>query len=312
MSGHAAHDVDLLALEDLLARLFLVGPVAGDTYSDHVRDARIQIDRDAGREARAVLQQRPAQATERGIGALLDVPRTIDRRVDVPTDLELVERHTYVGRMFDTALDESERHIDADGAGLRRICIAALNLVHELTDRVGSAPFDDGQHTPLGCGGWEPDVLVATGLRSLIDCQLPYRRQLGPREGKCDIAFADRRHPVPALALQPGGGRRGHLLAQHQHHGLEQRRETREPASPRRIDLAITVVGQFDPWDANLEEAIVLEEVQVSVALGPCIVDRVLTLSAAGRKATSGFEVDPDRQNPSRGVEIRAGHVPGS
>ena len=61
MSEQGAHDVDLLAIEDL-AQLFLVGPGASGTDRRHVRDQGIQIRRSRRREPRAVLQERPAHA----------------------------------------------------------------------------------------------------------------------------------------------------------------------------------------------------------------------------------------------------------
>jgi hypothetical protein len=91
---HVAHDVDLLAFEDL-AQLLLVDPGPRGAHGGHAGDQRVQVRGGLGAQAGAVLQQRPAQALEGLVCALLDAPHLVHRRVDMPDDVELVERDAH-------------------------------------------------------------------------------------------------------------------------------------------------------------------------------------------------------------------------
>lgn len=64
-----AHDVDLLAIEDL-AQLLLVDPGSGGALDGELGNQGVQVGGGFGFEAGGVLEQRPAQALER-----LDPPR---------------------------------------------------------------------------------------------------------------------------------------------------------------------------------------------------------------------------------------------
>lgn len=83
-----AHDVDLLAFEDL-AQLLLVGPGTSSAHARHAGDERIQVSGRIGLEVGAILQQRPAQALEGLVAALLDAPHLVHRGIGVPDDVEL-------------------------------------------------------------------------------------------------------------------------------------------------------------------------------------------------------------------------------
>lgn len=115
---------------------------------------------------------------------------------------------------------------------------------------------------------------------------------------------------MPTLSHQTRCRREGHLLAQHQHQCLEQQREAGQLARPRRLDQAHRAVGQLHPRGANLEEAFMLEEVQMSVTLSHRVVHGVLAVHARYRKATARGKVHPNRERARLRIEIRAGHVP--
>lgn len=149
---------------------------------------------------------------------------------------------------------------------------------------------------------------MAPGARGLVDRQLVHLRVVGLIERQFDVALVDRGDLVAAPAHQPRGRGKRHLLAQHQH--LEQQREPRELARPRRLDLAHRAVGQLDPGHTDLQEALMLEEVQMQVALGHRVVDRVLAIGAEQRKAAARAEIDLDRQRARQRIEPSLAHVP--
>ena len=167
----------------MLAQLLLVGPGTGGAYRGQPGDERVQIGAGSEREARAILQERPAQALERGVALLLDAPGAIHGVVGAPDDMKLVEGDPGVGQMLGTAFDEGGRHVDADGLDLCRGGAAAFDLAGELTERLGAAPLGDRQDAPLQRIGRQADVVVATGAAGLIDRQLPHRRQVGAAQG---------------------------------------------------------------------------------------------------------------------------------
>ena len=67
-----------------------------------------------------------------------------------------------------------------------------------------------------------------------------------------------------------------HLLSQHQHQGLEQKREPRQLAGPVKLDQPNNrSVGQLDARHTHFQVALVLEENEMSIALGDGVMDRV-------------------------------------
>jgi hypothetical protein len=151
---------------------------------------------------------------------------------------------------------------------------------------------------------------MAACPRGLIDRELAYRGEVGLRQCQLDVALADRGHAVPGLADQPRCSGKGHLLAQHQHQRLEQERETRQLPRPRRFDLPHGAVGQPHPRHAHLQEALVLEEVEMPIALGHCVVNRMLASHIGHREATARGKVHTDRQCASLRIEIRPSDIP--
>lgn len=70
-------------------------------------------------------------------------------------------------------------------------------------------------------------------------------------------------------------------------------------------------IGEFDAGHANFEITLMLEEVQVSVALGPRIVDGMGSLYVRACKLTSFLEVDADCQELFAGVKAQIVDEPG-
>ena len=127
MLKHGAHDVDLLALEDL-AQLLLVDPGAGGAHRGHPGDQSVEVGRGLRRQAGAILEQRPAHAFEGAVGALLDATHLVHGGAGMPDDVELVEGDAGVGQLLAATLDERRRHVDAHRADLLGRTAAAGQL----------------------------------------------------------------------------------------------------------------------------------------------------------------------------------------
>jgi hypothetical protein len=68
--------------------------------------------------------------------------------------------------------------------------------------------------------------------------------------------------------------------------------------------------GQLHPRHAHLEEAFVLEEVQMSVSLGDRVVDGMLAGDTRHCEACAGSKVHLDRQRSRLRVEVSASNEP--
>ncbi len=88
---HRAHHVDLLAAQDV-AQLLLVDPGTRGAAHRAARDQGVQIGGGRARQIGTILQQRPTQALQGGVGMPLQATRPIDCRAGVRDDMELVER----------------------------------------------------------------------------------------------------------------------------------------------------------------------------------------------------------------------------
>ena len=118
-------------------------------------------------------------------------------------------------------------------------------------------------------------------------------------------------HPMPGLANHARDGGKRHLAAHRQNQRLEQQREARQLARPVGLDQDHPAIGKRDPRRAHLEIALMLEEVQMPVALGLGVVDRMQPFRPFVRKPAAFGEIDGDRQEPLAGVERDIAHVPG-
>src|SRR5690606_11094007 len=106
-------------------------------------------------------------------------------------------------------------------------------------------------------------------------------------------------------------GRERHLPAQTQHQGFEQQGESPQLARPRRIDESHRAVGQLHPWHPDLQKALVLEEVEMPVALRLRVVDRMLPGNPRVLEPVAGTEIHLDRQRPGLRVKPGLADIPG-
>ena len=84
-------------------------------------------------------------------------------------------------------------------------------------------------------------------------------------------------------------------------------REAGELAHEGGLDLTHAPVGKPHARYAHLEDALVLEEVQMPVALDRGVVDGVFPGHFGMSKPTAGDKVHGNRQRPGLGIE---GHIP--
>ena len=183
-------------------------------------------------------------------------------------------------------------------------------LAGQRLDGLDAAALGHRQHPALDGVGGQGNVVMSARARGLVDGEFAHCGEVGLRQRQLHVALADRGYPVPALADQSRRRGEGHLLAQHQHQRLEQQGEARQFARPRRLDLAYRAVGQPHPRHAYLQEALVLEEIQMPVALGHRVVDRMLAVNPRHREATARRKVHADRERARLRIEIRPGHEP--
>lgn len=228
----------------------------------------------------------------------------------MPDDVELVEGNAGIRQVRGYALDEGGRHVDAHRADGLGGTAAGRELAGQCGDGLGTAALGHCQYAALYRVGGQRDVVMPAGAGGFVDGDVAHRGEIGLRERQLDGAFADRGHPVPALAYQPRRGGEGHLLAQHQHQRLEQQGEARELPRPRRLDLPYRAVWQSHPREADLQEALVLEEVQMPIAFRHRIVDWMLAGHARCHKAAAHGKVDANREHACLSIEVCAGHIP--
>ena len=217
---HGGYNIDLLAVKDV-AQLLAVEPGAGGALGGGLRDESIEVRALAFRETLAILEQRPAQAFEAGIGLLLAAAGLVHGLGGMGHDMEFVEGYAGVGQMFRHAFDEGLGHIDADAGDLLRRALVFAQELAEPADGLGVAAFGDEHHfVRFGIGG-KGQVVVAAPAGGLIDGQHGELGQVRLGQRQFHIALADGLNPVPALANQAGDGGERHLAA----HGQDQRLE---------------------------------------------------------------------------------------
>jgi len=119
-------------------------------------------------------------------------------------------------------------------------------VLGESPHGVRSTAFGDEDHAALDRIRNHRDVVMSLGARGLVDRQTVQLRQIEPLRGQLDIALADRVHSMPGKTDQPGHGRKRHLAAKGHDQRLEEQGKPGELASPGRIDLHYTAVGEFD------------------------------------------------------------------
>ena len=139
---------------------------------------------------------------------------------------------------------------------------------------------------------------MSAGTRGLVDGQCLDIAEVCPLQGQFNVALAQRQHPVGGLPDDACDSGERHLLRQHQHERLEQQREAGQAAGKLGLDQAHRAVGQLHPRGADLQVALVLEEVQVPIRLGDGVVRGMSSLVARDCEAAAGDEIDEHRQPP--------------
>lgn len=231
-------------------------------------------------------------------------------------DVELVEGDPGIGQMLGDAQDVRRRHVDGDGLDGRGIAAVGGEIGGKGLHRLGLSSLGDEQDPALVGIGHQGDVVIAAGLRRLVRRQALDGGEVGLRHTQIDVALADRHHLMPGQIHQSGNGREGHFSAQGHDQRLEQQREAGQPAGPAGFNLPNAAIGQTHPRHPDLQVALVLEEIQMPIALGYGVVGRMhnpavsshgpaylpqLCLKGSLRRASPALDPQP-RATPPRAI----------
>ena len=306
---HGGDDVDLLTVKNF-AQMFAIEPCAGRAFGGGLGDQGVEVGSAFVGQAGTVLEQGPAQPFEARVGALFEASHLVDSGRRMGDDVELVEGNSGVGQVLGDALDESRRHVDAHRADLVGRAFVRGQIFCEAGDRFGVFALGNEHHLPLAHIGGDGQVIVATPAGRFVDRHRGHRRQIGLGQSKIDIVRTDRMDAMPGQTDQLGHGGKGHLLGHGQHQRLEQQREASEFAEPVGLVLDDLPVGQLHARRPDVQEAFVLEEVEVTQAFDLGVVDRMHARHVWHRKPRPGNEIDADGQRLLSRVEIDAVDVP--
>lgn len=309
MLKHGTHDVDLFAIKDL-TQLLLVGPRPSGAHGSEPGDQGIEVGGRLGLEAGSVLEQRPAQALERFVSALLDAAHLVYGGAGVGDDVELVESDACLWQVLGAAFDEGGRHVDAHRLDSFGRATVGIEVGGERFDGRGIAPLGDEQDPARHGIGRQRDVVVTAGARGLVNGERLDLAEISHAQGKLHVALAHRHHAVGRLAHDARHRRKRHLLREHQDQRLEEQREPGQATGEIRLDQTHRAVGQLNPRGAHSQDAFMLEEVQVPVGLGHGVMHRMQALVARCSKARTGFEVDQYSQGLGFLIELDRGHTP--
>ena len=138
----------------------------------------------------------------------------------------------------------------------------------------------------------------------LVDGQLPDFSQVTCGDGEIHITLADRHDSVDRQSGNARHAAKRHLQRQHQHQGLEQEREARQLAGPIGPNLPDAAIGQLDARYPHVEKALVLEEIEMSVALDDGVMDGMFSINFSHLEATAAFEVDLDLEDLLGLIEV--------
>lgn len=169
---------------------------------------------------------------------------------------------------------------------------------------------DRGGLPVLGVGR-QGQVVVPAPIGRFVDGNGVHVGQVGLGDRHFDVTRTDRVHPVPGFADHPRHCGKGHLLAHRQHQRLEQQREARQLARPGRLHQNHPAIRQLHPRRPHLQIALVLEEVQMPVALDLRVVRRVQAGRLRMHESAARHEVDADRQGLLCRMEIDPLDKPG-
>jgi len=198
----------------------------------------------------------------------------------------LIEADPPLGQVRRAVFDERRRHADTDRVdGLQ---------VRAMGEQIGG----------------QGHIMVAAGPRGLVDGnKLANAGEVGITQRQIDVALTDRRDPMPDLAAQTRHRLKRHLAGQHQYERLEQQREARELSGPVRLHVAHRTAGQHHPREADLKVALVLEEVQVPVALAHRVMRRMDPCLPGHGEPAAGGKVDANAQRLRRCIQVNRRHM---
>src|SRR5487761_1180048 len=224
--------------------------------------------------------------------------------------MKLIEGDACIGEMIGYPANKRGRHVDAGRLDLLgcSIMLAQVRRKGANGRSVFSRRHED--HTALDQISHQRQVVVPSPARGFIDRYRRELREIGFVERELHIALANRVDFVPREVDHPGNRREWHLLAEHQHERFEEQGEAFKLADPFRLDQTYAAVRQANTRQAYLQIAFVLEEVQVPVALGFGVMDRVLSSKFGMRKARTGDEINADREQMLVGIELDALNLP--
>ena len=215
-----------------------------------------------------------------------------------------------LGRFSATPLRKAGRHVDGRPADRGGIAAAPLQIVGELLDRAGLASLGEEHHAPALAVGDRGHVVVPLGAGSLVNGHVAQFGEVVPVDRQLDVALADRVHPMPRHPGQPGHRSEGHVSAHGQNQGFEQQREAGQSARPGRSHQRHPLVGESHTGHSRLEQALVLEEVEVPIALDLRVVHRMRTAVPLVGESAALPEVDPYRQPTLPLTEVHAVNEP--
>ena len=149
-----------------------------------------------------------------------------------------------------------------------------------------------------------------------LRCQdLAQRPPIHPGPGG---AFAGDRADQPIEILASGSAQMmgafecpTHLPAEGQDQGLKEQGEAGKPAHEGGFGLAHVPVGKLHARNAHLEEALVLEEVQMTVAFDRGVMDGALSGHPRHPKPCTGLKVHDNRQRSGLRIKGHIAHKPG-
>ena len=303
-------DADLLAVEDF-AQVLAIEPGAGGSPARRLGDQGIEVDAAGGRKAVAVLEQSPTHALEGRIGFLFNAAHLIDGGRGMGDDMKFVESDARPRQMFADPFDEGRRHVDAHRLNLLGGSVMRLQVFGKAPDGLGLFALGHEHDLAFGDISSEGQIVMAAPGGGFIDRHRGDGGQIGFGQGKIDITRANGMHTMPRHVHQLGNCGKRHLLGHGQDQGLEQKSEAGELAEPLRLDLRHAPVGQIHPRRPDLQEAFVLEEVEMPQPLDPGVMDRMQVGGIRMLEAATRDEIDRDGQRLPGGIEIHALNVPG-
>ena len=178
-------------------------------------------------------------------------------------------------------------HVDACLSDVLSPAPMIFQILSKLFHSLGITSLCDKQNAPgIGISG-QAQVAVPLGARGLVNGQCSHVRAVDQATSHLHLLLAHRQYLMGRLAHNAGHASKRHLACQHKDEGLKQQRQAVKASCKVRLDQAYRAIGQFHTRRAYLQMALVLEEVQIPLALGHGVMHRMQTFMARDRKAAS-------------------------